>query len=278
MNLLSRTFATLIATTTVAAISVPALALRVPPAPEYDGRNDPNNEGGDRHGEDPDWTGYPVDSGKPGDRYYDPTTEYRPYSPNWTGASTGFGIQGGFSRPYGQAFDSNRNNGYQIGGFVQTSTVLNIVDLIGSVTYASANVTVNGAEADLNRWELSASATLHPGLFFLLGGSTLDRIISSIYLMGGGHLTHQRTIGTGIDSKFFRPGWHLGTGLDFNLDSVNNGKAAWIGIQYRWNNTAGGLKDDHYRYVWTRDHQVLLRLMFRWNGNVARGIPGPSRP
>lgn len=278
MKLSARTLSALAATCALLAWSAPALAIKVPPAPVYEGRNDPNNEGGERYGEDEDWTGYPVDPGTPNDPYYDPTVEYRPYSPNWTGASTGFGIMGGYTRPFGQAFDSKQNNGWQVGGFVQTSTILNIADFIGALSYSQADVTLGGVEADLTRWELSASATLHPGLFFLLGGSLLDRIISSVYLMAGGHLTHQKTVGDGIDSKFFRPGFHLGTGLDFALDNVNNGRAAWIGVQYRWNNTAGGLHDDLYRYRWTRDHQILLRLMFRWNGNVARGIPGPGAP
>lgn len=268
----------LAASLAVLGTSSAAFALRVPPAPVYEGRNDPNNEGGERYGEDEDWTGYPVDPGKPSDEYYDPTVEYRPYSPNWTGASTGFGVMAGWTRPYGPAFDEKKNNGWQVGGFAQTSTILNIVDLIGAVSYSQSDVTIGGTDAELDRWELSVSATIHPGLFFLLAGSTLDRIISSLYLMGGGHFTHQKTTGAGIDSKFFRPGWHLGVGMDFALDSVNNGKAAWIGFQYRWNNTSGGLNDDIYRYNWTRDHQVLLRLMYRWNGNVARGVPGPSRP
>ena len=278
MNLLARPTALLAPTLALLMTSSSAFALRVPPAPEYDGRTDPHEDGGERLGEDEDWTGYPVDPGRPSDRYYDSTTEYRPYSPNWTGASTGFGIMGGFTRPYGPAFDVKTNNGYQLGVFAQTSTILNIVDVIGAVTWSSADVTLGGEEADLTRWEISASATLHPGLFFLLAGSTLDRIISSFYLMAGGHMTHQRTVGDTIDSKFFRPGWHLGMGIDFNLDSVNNGKAAWIGVQYRWNNTAGGLNDDIYRYNWTRDHQIFLRLMFRWNGNVARSVPGPGAP
>lgn len=252
-----------------------AFALKVPPPPEYSGRRDPNNPGGERVGADEDFDGYPADPGKPGDQYHDTSSEYRMYSPSWTGASWGFGLMGGVGRMYGPAFDSTETGGV-FGGFAQISTLLSVADGILSVTRGGFKASMNDSPVDVSRWDIHASATIHPGLFFNLSGGRFWTTMAQLYLMGGGNLTVQKTKGDMIDSKFVRPGYHLGVGIDTYLDTPHDGSAFWVGIQYRWTNTAGGLHDDDFRYKWTREHQIFLRLSFRINGNAIPSLPGPS--
>lgn len=253
-----------------------AYALKVPPPPDYSGRGDPHTTGGERYGEHEGFDGYPVDPGKPGDLYHDTTTEYRAYSPSWTGATWGFGVMGGVGRLYGKGFD-DVETGAVFGGFVSMSTLLHIVNGTLSVTRGGFNVSIDDNPADVTRWDMHASVAIHPGFFFNLSGGRMSQTIGQFHLLAGGNLTVQSTKGDTIDSRFVRPGYHLGVGIDTPIDSPHDGSAFWIGVQYRWTNTAGGLHDDHFRYKWTREHQIFLRLSFRVNGNlVNRHVPGPS--
>lgn len=275
MTFNARTTTALAVLIAVLTVSVSAAALRVPKPPTYEGRNDPNTKGGERVGEDEDFDGYPADAGKPGDLYYDPSVEYRAYSPEWTGASWGFGLQGGLGRLYGPVFDKTQS-GMLLGGFVQASTVLGVADVIASVTRGGFDSAIGGQDVDVTRWDISLSATIHPGLFFNLSGGRFWHTMAQLYLMGGGNLTVQDVRGGAINSHFVRPGFHIGGGIDTYLDTPHNGSAFWLGVQYKWTNTAGGLHDDLFRYNWTREHQILLRLSFRINGNLLKGLPGPS--
>src|SRR5690625_5424688 len=73
-----------------------AFALKVPPPPEYNKRRDPNTPGGERVGADETFEGYPADPDEiEGQLYTDTLADYHKYSPHWTGAAWGFGIQGG---------------------------------------------------------------------------------------------------------------------------------------------------------------------------------------
>lgn len=252
-----------------------AFALKVPPPPEYSGRRDPNPQGGERVGDDEVFDGYPADPGKPGDLYHDTTSEYRMHSPSWTGAAWGFGLMGGVGRLYGPTFDTVETGGV-FGAFAQISTLLSVADGILSVTRGGFKASVDDSPADVTRWDIHASATIHPGLFFNLAGGRFWQTMAQFYLMGGGNLAIQTTKGDSIDSRFVRPGFHLGGGIDTYLDTPHDGSAFWLGVQYRWTNTAGGLHDDHFRYKWTREHQVFLRLSFRINGNAFRSVPGPN--
>ena len=255
----------LLALVLAASFALPAAAIRVPPPPDYGDRRDPDLPGGERYGEDETFEGYPVDPGRPGDAYYDASTEFRRHSPNYAGASTGFGLMGGLGRLYGRVFDEHVS-GPVVGAFLSNTTGLGAATITGAITRSWFNSSIEGAEVDVTRWDFHGSLSIHPGFFFGFGGTRLDYTIANFYVMAGGQMTLQTTRGADIDSRFFRPGFHMGLGIDTYLDDIHDGKAFWIGVQYRWNNTAGGRNDDLFRYNWTREHQVLLRLTFRING------------
>lgn len=271
-----RTTAALAVSLAVVLSSASAWALKVPEAPEYTERTDPHTTGGERVGADEDFDGYPADPGKPGDLYHDTTTEYRAHSPSWTGASYGFGIMGGAGIMYGQPFDK-KSVAPTFGAFAQISTLLGIADGILSFTRGGFNSAMEGTEVDVVRWDIAATATIHPGLFFNLSGGRLSQTIAQFHFLAGGNLTIQTAKGGEFDSRMVRPGFHLGAGIDTPIDTPHDGSAFWIGVQYRWMNTAGSLNDDHFRYKWTREHQILLRLSFRINGSpFKQSVPGPS--
>lgn len=261
-------------------------AWAIDPPPEYTGRRDPNNEGGERLGahEDPDgdddFTGYPADPGDPSDNYYDPGAEYRRYSPNYTGQTLGFGVLVGGSMNYGRAFEA-KTFGPTFGGLIEATSLLGAASFYGSIRrtqYGGAQLANDGPEVDIVMHEVVASAALHPLLFFILGASWWDVVATNIYTMAGGSLVFFDAEGGGVDSNFIRPAWHLGAGFDIPLDNYNDGGAFWIGLQWRWNNTAGGRKDDLFRDTWIRDQQLLVRFMYRWNGLIGSGIQGPRSP
>lgn len=258
-----------------------AHALDVPDPPEYEGRSDPHTEGGERYGdeEDTDYTGYPVDPGRPSDLYYDPSAEHRRYSPLYNGSTIGFGLMGGVSRLYGPSFDG-KTTAPVLGAFGSTSVVLGVATVIGSVTRAVYEPVIQGEETRLSKWDIHFTTALHPGLFFNLGAGRLGYTLGQFQILAGGHLSanNVESDNPDIDRRFFRPGFHLGLGLDTYLDTPNDGGAFWIGVQYRWNNTAGPRDDDLWRDNWVREHQVFLRLSYRFNGNLFGGTINPDRP
>jgi hypothetical protein len=252
--------------------------MAAPPPPEYEGRRDPNNPGGERLGEEEDFTGYPADPGEPGDPYYDPSSEYRAYSPNYTGQTFGLGIQGGVGWLYGPNFNE-ATVGPAFGGYLEATTLLGVVSFYGTLTRSQfSNAPIGDDRVDVVKHELHVSTALHPLLFFILGGTRLDYTIQNFYLMAGGNLTFFDADGDSVNSNFTRPGFHLGAGIDTYLDDVNDGGAFWIGVQYRWTNTGGGRNDDLFRDNWIREHQLFLRLSYRWNGFIGHGASGPTAP
>lgn len=255
-----------------------AFALNVPPPPEYSGRRDPNTPGGERVGAHEGFDGYPADPDEVDNQLYTDTQgEYRRYSPHWTGASWGFGLQGGAGWMYGQGFDEIKA-GPAFGGFAQITTLMSVVDAIIAVNHSRFNSKIDNVDVQSKRLDISLSVTIHPMFFAGLTGEWFARFLSQLYLMGGGNLTIQNTKGENIDSRFTRPGFHLGGGIDTYITNPNRRASLWLGVQYRWVNTAGGLNDDHFRYKWTREHQIFARITIRFNGNIINSLPAPSSP
>lgn len=255
-----------------------AFALKVPPPPEYNNRRDPNTPGGERVGADEDFDGYPADPNEiDGQLYTDTLADYHKYSPHWTGAAWGFGFQGGGSWMYGQAFEG-KSVGPSLGGFAQITTLLNVIDVIGSIQHGRFDAIIGDEDVDTTRWDFSLSVTVHPVFFAAFNRDWFSRFLSQFYLMGGGNLTLQKTRGETIDSRFTRPGFHAGVGIDTYITNPDRRASLWLGVQYRWTNTAGGLKDDIFVHNWTREHQVLARITIRFNGNIINTVPGPKAP
>lgn len=259
-------------------VSSSALALSIPEPKTYDKRLDPNTDGGERVGEDEDFTGYPKDPNEvDGQLYQDASEEYVKYSKAWTGASWGFGLQGGASMMNGPVFDKLKVGGIY-GGFVQITTLLNVVDLMITATHENVGTSISNVPVNVAHTDLSLSATIHPMFFAMFSRQWFAITISQFYMMGGGNLGIQSTQGDGIDSRFVRPGFHMGAGIDTYLTNPSKGRSLWLGLQYRWTNTSGGIHDDLFRYNWTREHQIFLRLSMRFNGNIGNSVPGPSAP
>lgn len=253
-----------------------ATGVAAPPAPEYEGRRDPDNPGGERLGEEEDFTGYPADPGDADDSYYDPSVEYRAYSPNYTGQTIGFGVYGGVARLYGERF-REATTGPAFGAYIEGTSLLGAVSFNGTLTRSQfENAPVGDSSVDVVKHDLHATTALHPLLFFILGGTRFDYTMQNLYLLAGGNLSFFDAEGGDVDANFIRPGFHLGAGIDTYLDNVNDGGAFWIGVQYRWNNTAGGRKNDTFRDSWIREHQFFLRLSYRWNGFIGHGARGPQ--
>lgn len=255
-----------------------AFALNVPPPPEYNKRRDPNTPGGERVGAEEDFDGYPADPDEiEGQLYTDTLADYHKYSPHWTGAAWGLGIQGGASWMYGQAVEG-KSVGPAFGAFAQITTLLNVIDLIAAINHSAFESTIGQEDVDMTRWDMSVSATIHPMFFSALSGGWFSRFLSQLYFMGGGNLTVQKTRGATIDSRFVRPGFHAGAGIDTYITNPNRRASLWLGVQYRWTNTAGGLNDEIFVHNWTREHQIFARLTIRFNGNIINTVPGPSAP
>lgn len=257
-------------------MSSSALALSIPEPKEYNKRLDPNTDGGERVGDDDDFTGYPKDPNELDNQLYqDASEDYFRYSRAYTGAAWGFGLQGGVSMMNGPVFDKLHVGGIY-GGFIQITTLLNVVDVFITATHENIGSSVQDVPVNMKHTDLSLSLTIHPMFFAMLSREWFTTTLAQFYMMGGGNLGIQSTQGDGIDSRFIRPGYHIGAGIDFYLTNPDKGKSLWLGVQYRWTNTPGGLHDDLFRYNWTREHQIFLRLSIRFNGNIGNSVPGPS--
>lgn len=256
-----------------------AFALKVPPPPEYDKRRDPNTPGGERVGDDEDFEGYPADPDEVDGQLYTDTIngEYHKYSPHWTGAAWGFGVQGGAGWLYGQAFEGKAVSP-AFGAFAQVTTLLNVVDVIVGFNHSRFDTKIDEMDVNTTRWDMSLSATIHPMFFSSFSSDWFSRFLSQFYLMGGGDIAVQKTKGDTIDSRIVRPGFHMGGGIDTYLTNPNRRASLWLGVQYRWVNTAGAIDDEIFVNKWSREHQIFARLTIRFNGNLFDSVPGPSAP
>ncbi len=247
-------------------------------------RNDPDNPGGERVGDhedatggDDDFTGYPADPGDPDDEYYDQSTEYRAYSPSYTGATFGIGIRGGFAQQYGPQFD-DKALGPAFGGFLNMSTVLQVVTLEGGLSHSRFDNSIGGEDVSVTSTSLDISQALHPGLFLNIGASRLLYTLATFKLMFGGTFAFNHVEGENIDAKWARAGFMAGLGMDTYLDSIHDGRAMWVGFEYRWVNMSGGQDEPEFRHTWMRQHQFFIRFTYRINGNIIRGLRGPDIP
>ena len=242
-------------------------------------RNDADNPGGERLGADEDWTGYPADSGDSGDAYYDPSTEYRRYSPNWTGAFVGFGAEVGGGSFGGDGLDG-RALAPAAALFVQGSTVNHIGDVMLDWHMAWPSVDVAGAENPVAMRRMGTSLTfgLHPLFLSIIGGDLPSYVIADFALLIGPTLEWTRIDTPGRDTSWRSLGWHIGASMNLPLDNVHDGGSSWLGVVYRYRNVAGDPSNRRVERQHLREHTVALRFTLRRNGNVTTGFPGPDSP
>lgn len=238
-----------------------------------------DNPGGERLGEDEDWPGYPADSGEAGDAYYDPSAEYRRYSPNWTGAFVGFGAEVGGTSFGGDPIDG-RSFAPSASVFVQGSTVNHIGDVMLDWHMAWPSVEFEGLDDPVAMRRMGTSLTfgLHPLFLSIIGGDTLSYIVADFAVLIGPTLEWSRVDTPNGATSWRSLGWHIGASMNLPLDSVHDGGSSWLGLVYRYRNVAGDPSDRRVDRQHLREHTIALRFTLRRNGNVTTGFPGPDSP
>ncbi len=233
-------------------------------------RLDPDNPGGQRLGQDDDedgFTGYPADPGEPSDPYFDTTAEHRLFSPNWTGAFVGLGASTGITQLRGGYLDSP-SWAPSFGAFVNGGTVGALADFQLAWRYADHNTTIETTEVDVARNSLAASIGVHPGFFYLIGGTRSDYTVADLSFFLGPSLERQNIRGEFVNSRYTSLGYHFGARISTFLDSPQDGGAAWIGLEYRYNSISGSDSDPLLRRQRLHEHIIGLRIEWRINGLV----------
>jgi hypothetical protein len=241
-------------------------------------RVDPDNPGGQRYGDDDGsdgFTGYPVDPGNADDRYYDTASEHRDYSPNWTGAWVGGGVQTGWMRSRAKWLDAPED-ALTITPYLQASSINHIADVQLAFTHAFS---LGDDDVTLRRDSFTASLHAHPSFLSIIGATRAAYTIADWSVMFGPSVERVGLERADLPTEsWWRAGWHVGTTLNTYLDSPNDGASWWIGATYRYN-VAGGDRDlEGIGRDPLREHNVQLRLTYRFNGNVGAGMPGPTHP
>jgi hypothetical protein len=255
------------------------LAAEEDPPPRRE-RTDPNVPGGPRVGDDDrddDFDGYPAGPGSPDDAYFDTTSEWRAYTPNWTGAFYGGGLIGGWLQQ-DAAFLGSPSSAPVYGAFLQASTVQLVLDFELSYLRFATEGSVNGATGTLDRSSWSLSALAHPFFLANIRGGVTSFLVPGFYALGGVSIDNTVYRVGAFERDTSEPGWHIGAGIDLPLDSPQDGGAFWAGLQFRHHRVT-----DDRNVVWLRDgllteDVVLLKIAYRRNGNVFSGMPGPGAP
>ena len=230
-----------------------------------------------------DFEGYPVDPGRPGDAYYDTSVEHRAFSPNWTGACIGVGVLGGlhnFRSPY----VSGTLRAPAFGAFAQWSSAQQILDLQLGYLGARGAGEAFGNDATLTRHNVHAALQVHPFFLGVLGGDRISYTIASWYLLVGFGVDVTQITPTSsapddaVGTRLVAPGWRFGSGLDTPLDSPEDGGAFWLGFQYQLGLVRGVRSNEEIGRDRALEHMMLVRLTYRWNGLLPRGMFGPGSP
>lgn len=241
-------------------------------------RVDPDNPGGERLGDDDGadgFTGYPADPGQPSDPYYDTTAEHRPFSPNWTGAWLGGGLQSGWMRSRALWLDAPQS-AITVMPYLQFSSINHIADL--QLAYQHAFALADNDTVELGRDSLIASLHAHPSFLSIIGGTRGAYTIADWSVMFGPSAERIDVNLDGQKSSWWRAGWHVGTTFNTYLDSPHDGSSWWIGATYRYA-VAGGDRDvAAIGRDPLREHNVQLRLTYRLHGNAGSGFEGPQAP
>lgn len=247
--------------------------------PEYP-RVDPDNPGGVRLGDDDGddgFTGYPADPGDPDDPYYDVSSEYRAYSPNWTGAYLGVSPVVGWLTASADYLDDS-TSGLGFGVALQASSVNQILDLQATWLHTSLDAGRGGLPLDLNRDGLAFSAHVHPLFLAILGGNRISYMFANASGFIGPSVNWVRLRGDSFEHTFRTPGWHLGASVGMPIDNVHDGGSMWVELQYRYENISGDTSNDVVDRNHIKEHWLTLRLTWRQNGNALSGFRGPDSP
>mgnify|MGYP000950718659 CR=1 FL=1 len=246
--------------------------------PDYR-RTDPDNPGGERVGDDDGddgFTGYPEDPGRPGDAYRDASSEYRPFSPNWTGAFVGGGLLGGATSLRGE-FLEGMDHAPGFGLFLNASTVQQVLDVQVHYLRASYTAPVTPGSADFTRQHAGVALLVHPFFLFVINTPPAAYIIANAYAMIG--LGADITDVTGdVDAHYAGLGWRLGGGVDVPIDDPNDGGAFWLGFQWQHAFVRGEPSIDAVGRDRLRENYLLLRLSSRFNGGFSRIGFRPTAP
>ncbi|MCB9506147.1 MAG: hypothetical protein H6698_08610 [Myxococcales bacterium] len=239
-------------------------------------RTDPDIPGGERRGADDGddgFTGYPADPGVPGDAYRDASSEYRAYSPNWTGGFLGGGLLGGVSTLRSHLTDGAAT-APAFGAFLNWSSVQQILDLQLQYTRATLHPTVGGSASSVTRQDVAGALLLHPFFLFVINSPPLAYIIANAYALFG--LGAEFTaFDDPIDRTYQSYGWRVGGGIDIPVDNPNDGGGFWVGVQFQRAYVMGApsVAPIGRERLW--ENTLFLRLSYRHNGNLLRGFQGP---
>ena len=245
----------------------------------YPRRTDPSVSGGERLGDDDlpdDFDGYPTDGRDPGDAYFDTTSEYRSYTPNWTGSFVGGGLIGGAMLQDATFFREPVSSGLY-GAFLQMASTQLVLDGELSYTRTSTSAEVEGDAVRIERQTIALAGLAHPFFLGNIRGGWFAFVVPGIYGTAGVSWNWASLRGASHDADVSENGWHIGAGLDLPIDSPNDGGAFWAGMQVRYARIT-----DNREVVWLRDglfseQQLLFKLSYRYNGNIIVRKSGPDR-
>lgn len=244
-------------------------------------RIDPNNPGGERLGDDDGddgFTGYPADPGEPDDAYHDTTSEYVRYTPNWNGAFVGGGALVGLGALRGDLVQGVDHT-VAYGAFLNWSSVSQVLDLQGQYVRATYQPTLaEGGTASFTRQGVTGDILFHPLFLTIIGGSTMSHVLSNTYVLGGLGVEFNRISPDAPDRgdiRYTSLGWRLGGGTGIYLDNPNDGGAFWLGIQFQRVYVQGAPNRAEIGRQKLRENLTMLRLSYRWNGNIFQGFGGP---
>jgi hypothetical protein len=234
-------------------------------------RIDPDNPGGERLGQDgadDGFTGYPADPGAADDPYFDTTVESRPYVPNYTAAYVAGGLTVGATQLRGRLLDQP-SFAPAFGAHFGLGTVAALADFqLSWVTALHSGVQIETAPVDITHHSLAASVGVHPGFFWLIGGTRLDYTIADFALVAGPSIEWMTYDGEYLQANYAVPGYHVGARIATYLDSPQDGGAAWLGFEYRYNNISGSDNDPFFERQRLKEHTFTLRIQWRVNGLV----------
>lgn len=247
--------------------------------PRYPRRTDPSVPGGPRLGDDDgddDFDGYPAGPLEPGDAYFDTTAEYRSYTPNWTGSFVGGGLIGGLVRQDATFLDKPAND-QLFGAFLQMASTQLVLDGELAYTQDSTRGSIEGSAVSIDRHTVSLAALAHPFFLGNIRGGWFAFVVPGMYGTAGVSWNWASVKGDTYNADISENGWHVGVGMDIPIDSPQDGGAFWAGLQYRYHRIT-----DNRDVVWLRDglfseQQLLLKLAYRYNGNLLVRKSGPNR-
>ena len=246
--------------------------------PRYPQRTDPSVPGGARLGDDDrddNFDGYPDGPREPGDAYFDTTAEYRAYTPNWIGAFVGGGLIGGLVRQDATFLDAPVND-HLFGAFLQTASTQLVLDGELAYTQDSTQARIGGDAVTIDRHTISAAGLVHPFFLGNIRGGWFAFVVPGIYGTAGVSWNWASIRGQAHDADISENGWHVGAGFDIPIDSPQDGGAFWAGLQYRYQRISDNRENALLRDGLFSEQQLLLKLAYRYNGNLFIGKLGPD--